>query len=384
MQQLNRILFWALSLALILGLGCRQSPGPVAGATDLDNGITALVLETLEHCRGRFPEIAPAAMVPGSLLAGRSGSRLEELIARELSAKISETRVVVALSRENWFELRQSRPLSLKGHPPDMARLVENLAVFRVTVDADPLADRITARIQVTDSTGRPLAGIGGKIAFSGQALETARGLQSRPALDALAPQGLKATPFHSLEALSYSMVKELHFALDRGIKAAGHEAAGRDIRVMLSPDSALDKDSDFNRALFQELQQAMVSEGGMVVAAGRADFSALSGQSWFYNRSRGLFETDEEPFVQGSVVLMARTLKDPSTSARKVSLRALWRVTPLRDAKGEVVTGNVSGTYVANFAASAWFKGPVPEAAGVAFSRSAGDALESPNKGFD
>ncbi len=381
-----------LEKCLLMGLvfiflGCRESSGPVTDTSVLDRQVTALVLDTLDACRSRLPDIAPAAVVPQSLMEGQPYSRLEELIVDQLSEKIAEDREVVSLSRENWFELRESRPLSLRGHHPDMAPLMDNLVVFLVSVEPEPLLDRITARIRVADSGARIMPGIEGKRVFSNRPEAAARVLLDHPARDVQAPEGLKENPFHSLEELSYSMVTELRHALEKGLTAAGAQAGEEEIQVVLSSGNTRSEDPGFNRALLQELQQALVSVGGITSAVSRTDFSTLFDQVNFYNQnpgSAGLFEVDEEPFKPGSVILMAETRSDPGSSARKVSLRAMWRVSPMRDADGEIITGNAAGTYVADFASRAWFKGPAPSAAAMVFSGPAPRHRIAGDKGFD
>ncbi len=385
----KKILEKCLLMGLVfIFLGCRESAGPVTDTSVLDQQVSDLVLETLDACRSKLPDIAPAAVVSHSLMEGQPYSRLEELIANRLSEKIAEDREVVALSRENWFEFRESRPLSLRGHHPDMAPLVDNLVVFLVSVEHEPLLDRITARIRVADSGARMMPGIEGKHVFSNHPDAAARVLLDHPARHAQAPEGLKENPFHSLEELSYSMVTELRRSLEKGLIAAGAQSGEEEIQVVLSAGNATrgpaGEDPGFNRTLIQELQQALVSVGGMTSAVSRTDFRTMFDQVDFYNQNPGLFEADEEPFKPGSVILMAETRSDPGSSARKVSLRAMWRVSPMKDADGSVITGNAAGTYVADFASRAWFKGPAPSAAAMVFSGPVPLHRISGDKGFD
>ncbi|MCG8617591.1 MAG: hypothetical protein MI802_15340 [Desulfobacterales bacterium] len=386
--RIRRISLWmftALSLAaLCLNLGCRDGATPVTDTTELDEMVTVLVLDTLDACRGRLPDIAPAAVVPVSLMEGKPYSRLEEIIVDRLSQKIAQDREVVELSRENWFELRESQPLSMKGHHPDNARLVNTLTVFMVSVVAEPLMNRISASIRVADSSGRLLPGIQERLTFTHHPGAAARVLMNHPALDITAPEGLRENPFHTLEGLSYSMVAELGYALERGLRAADAEAGRKDIQVVLTPGKTAHADQGFTRALMGELQQAVVSAAGLEASVSRGDAGVLFDQDAFYSRNAGLFETDQELFRPGTVILMADIRRDPGTPARKVSLRALWRVTPLKDAFGEVVTGNAAGTYISEFTSRAWFAGPVAEGPGLAFSQPRGAGSVPADKGFD
>lgn len=378
-----------LAAFLCLSLGCKQGASPVTDTSELDEQVTALVLETLESCNARLPDIAPAAVVPLSLMEGKAYSRLEEIIVDRLTEKIGQNREIVALSRENWFEFRESRPLSMKGHHPDMARLVGTLTVFLVSVEAEPLMNRISARIQVADNAARILPGIGAHRTFVHSPGGAARVLMSHPAQDNPAPEGVKENPFHSLEELSYSMAAELRNALDKGLTAAGSYAGPEDIQVVVAPVRSGGSGSGFSRALMAELQQAVLSVGGMNAAVSRADFDALFDVAAFYAGNGGLFENDHELFRPGTVILTADVRRDPGIAAAKVYLRAIWRVTPLKDAYGEVVTGNASGTYVSEFSSRAWFDGKLPEASGLAFTpavdrgRTEGP-LRHGDKGFD
>ncbi|HCY87740.1 MAG TPA: hypothetical protein DHV36_21575 [Desulfobacteraceae bacterium] len=380
----RRIGLWVLMAALSLSLGCGSRPSPVTDTSELDEMVTALVLDTLDACRGRLPDIAPAAVVPVSLLKGKPYSRLEEIIVDRLTEKIAQDRDIVALSRENWFELRESQPLSMKGHHPDKARLVNTVTVFMVSVEAEPLMNRIIAGIRVADSSGRLLPGIDERLAFTHHPGAAARVLMNHPALDITAPEGLKENPFNSLETLGYSMVSELRYALERGIRAAGVDAGPKDIQVVLTQGSGAQADPGFTRALMGELQQAVASAAGMDAAVSRGDAGVLFDQEAFYTRNAALFETDHELFRPGPVILMADVRKDPRTAARKVSLRALWRVTPLKDAYGQVVTGNAAGTYVSEFTSRAWFAGPVAQGTALVFSQPRGLGPVPPDKGFD
>jgi len=69
----------------------------------------------------------------------------------------------------------------------------------------------------------------------------------------------------------------------------------------------------------------------------------------------------DNEKFKPGSVLLMAETKSQGYNGMKHVALRAVWRVTPLKDKDGAFVPQNKSGTYVSGFTSRAWFRGEIP-----------------------
>ena len=116
-----------------------------------------------------------------------------------------------------------------------------------------------------------------------------------------------------------------------------------------------------FKNALIQELQQALVSMDDMTCAVSQEDFGPVFNQVDFYKRNNDLFEMDNEKFKPGSVLLMAETKSGKFTGMKHVALRAVWRVTPLKDKDGAFVPQNKSGTYVSGFTSRAWFRGEIP-----------------------
>ncbi|MBW1698465.1 MAG: hypothetical protein JRH18_21900 [Deltaproteobacteria bacterium] len=56
-------------------------------------------------------EMAPAAVMSGSLKSGSFYSRLEEYIMEQLKLRLREQREIYTFSRQNWFEYREGQPL---------------------------------------------------------------------------------------------------------------------------------------------------------------------------------------------------------------------------------------------------------------------------------
>ncbi len=54
------------------------------------------------------------SVVSGALLDNKNYTRLDEVVIHRLLSRLSADREIVSLSRENWFELREGKPLSLK------------------------------------------------------------------------------------------------------------------------------------------------------------------------------------------------------------------------------------------------------------------------------
>ena len=116
-----------------------------------------------------------------------------------------------------------------------------------------------------------------------------------------------------------------------------------------------------FKNALIQELQQALVSMDDMTCAVSQEDFGPVFNQVDFYKRNDDLFEVDNEKFKPGSVLLMAETKSQGYNGMKHVALRAVFRVTPLKDKDGVFIPQNTAGTYVSGFTSRAWFKGEIP-----------------------
>jgi hypothetical protein len=384
-----------LAVFLLLLTGCQKSVVPISDKNQFDGKVQALVTDTVKSCRNRPADIAPAAVISKSALDGGDYSRLDEVIVQRLYQRLARDRQMMTLSRENWFEFSESRPLSVKGHDPNVRDLMDNLVVFVVAVEPDAVFERITVTVSAKDANARTLPGVGANTVFDYFKDSPAVLLAKTPAQASAVPAGLRQNPYDSLEKLCYGMAAELSATLQQGVKAGQHPAPDGEITVVLCSRNFKSPDPGFKNALIQELQQALVSMDGMTCAVSVEDFGGVFSQMDFYNQNPGRFEMDNEKFKPGSVLLMAQTRDYPTENTRQVALRAMWRVTPLVDDTGTMIMDNTAGSYVSGFTSKAWFKGPLPRVlplekippdptAPSAPSQSPPSFDTSPDKGFD
>jgi len=374
-----------LSIFLLLILfcfGCQKSTLKPQLRSEFDRNIDKLVLQTVESCRAKLAEIAPAAIVSGNALNDKSYTRLDELISQRLMQKLSSDREVIELSRENWFEFKESRPLSFKGHSSARYDLMENIVVFIVDIEPDSIFDQIKVSITAKDSKSRPIPGVQGQAKFKYFKDSPGTILLNTAANSNPMPQGLKENPYNSMEQMSYSLASELSYALERGVKTGEYKASDQEIQVVLCSKNFTGRNPLFQQALIQELQQALVSMDGMTCAVSRDDFAPIFSQMDFYKRNDHVFEGDVEKLKPGSVLLMAET--KTSDNKDQVALRAVWRVTPLKDKTGAFIPDNSAGTYVSGFTSRAWFEGSVPKVSSPQYYEPQKEDKKSSDKGFD
>ncbi|CCK78248.1 hypothetical protein [Desulfobacula toluolica] len=354
----------AMPLFLLLVLiftGCSQPVIKPQLKSEFDQKIDRLILETVSNCRTKISQNAPVAIVSKALLEGKNYTRLDEMMVQRMETRLASDREIINLSRENWFELRESKPFSLNGHPSAHADFLDGFIVFIVDVEPDEIFEQIKVSITAKDAESRKLSGVKGQTMLNYDEASPGTLLLKTSAKSNPLPLGLKENPYGSMEQLCYSMASELSFALKRGINFGKQIASDDEIQVVLCSNSFKSTNPMFKTALIQELQQALVSMDGMTCAVSREDVGPVFKQIDFYQRNNHLFEIDNEKFKPGSVLLMAQTKSKPYTTMKQVALRAVWRVSPLTDKNGGFVPQNISGTYVSGFTSRAWFNGEIP-----------------------
>ncbi len=367
-------------LLLLIFTGCGRHVVKPQLKSEFDQKLDRLVLGTLAGCRTSDSQIAPAAIVSKAVLEGKQYSRLDEMIVQRLETRLAENREIIDLSRENWFELRESKPFSLNGHPLAHADLFDGFIVFIVDVEPDEVFERIMVSITAKDAASRKIPGVKGQTTLKYDEGSPGTLLLKASAKFNPLPSGLKENPYGSMEQLCYSLASELSAALKRGINSGKYIASDEEIQVVLCSNSFKSTDPMFKTALMQTLQQALVSMDGMTCAVSREDIGPVFEQIDFYNTNDHLFEKDNEKFKPGSVLLMAQTRSFPHTGMKQVALRAVWRVSPLTDKDGAFVPENMSGTYVSGFTSRAWFDGEIP----LVLKNKASFPQQMPDQGFD
>ena len=331
--------------------------------SEFDQAIDRLVMDTVAAGRARVPGLAPAAVISKAVLDNKYDSRLDEIVRQRLASRLSSDREIVSLSRENWFELREGKPLSLKGHSYAHSDLIEDSLVYIVDVEPDDVLEQIQVSVYAKDSDARNIPGVKAQIRLSYGVQSPGTLLLNEPAKSNPMPPGLRENPYASLEQLSYSLASELQASLKRGIPSGRYQASQDEIQVVLCSGSFISTNPMFKTALIQELQQALAAMDGMTSSVSQEDFSPIFQQIDFYKRQQDLFEQDNEPFKPGSILLMAETKSLPYSGLKQVALRAVWRVTPLKDGQGRFIPQNTAGTYVSGFTSRAWFDGDIPTA---------------------
>ncbi len=362
-----RKLFFTTAILMVLAAallltGCNHS-GAVRpqSKSQFDQNIEDLVMDTVAASRARVPRLAPAAIVSKSVLNNKYYSRLDEIVLRRLESKLSSEREIVNLSRENWFELREGKPLSLKGHSYAHSDLIEDSLVYIVDVEPDEVLEQIQVSIYAKDADSRSIPGLKAQTMLDYGSKSPGTLLLNEPAKSNPLPPGLKENPYASLEQLAYSLASELQASLKRGVTSGRYKASDDEIQVVLCSSSFISTDPRFKNALIQELQQALVSMDGMTSSVSQEDFAPIFQQINFYKRNKNLFELDNERFKPGSVLLMAETKSHAYKDLKQVALRAVWRVTPLKDDQGQFIAQNSAGSYVSGFTSRAWFDGDIP-----------------------
>jgi len=357
----RHLLRTVLCIAPLLSMlaGCAGAPVRNLKQDPFEDKLTALMSDAVSG-QARSPyEMAPAAVMPGSLGSGKRFSRLEELVMERLALRLRKQNEFYSLSRQNWFEYREGRPLTFMDQPADRQRLLRQLIVFEVGVSPVSVLNQIKIHITGTDADGRAIPGLVTETTFDSGPQSVARRLYNAPADTSPFPEGLEERPYASLDRLTFSLASELADAYRNGMSAGGESAAAEDVRVVLysSPPSA-GVSSGLVEAVQDALQQAIVSNRGFTCAVSRKDFGPAFSQIDFYRRNRSVFEMEESAFTAGTVLLMSEVFRSPRGDTMGVALRALWRAGPLETVTGNLIPTNVAGTYLSGFTARAYLAG--------------------------
>ena len=357
-KRLLRIVLCMVPLLAILA-GCAGTPVKTFDLDPFEEKLNGLISDLISSQTFTPGEMAPAAVMPGSLKLGTRFSRLEELVMERLTLALRKRNDFHKLSRQNWFEFREGRPLTFTDQPPAQQRLLRNLIVYEVGVSSDKVLGQIKVHILGTDADGHALPGVVSEATFDFSPDSPARRLyDTRPSTSPF-PEGLEERPYTSLDRLTFSLAAELADAYRNGISAGKETAADEEVRVLLYSTHPSGRVSRGLVAAIQDsLQQAIVSNRGFTCVVSQKDFGPAFNQIDFYKRNRTVFEMEESRFTAGTVLLMVDTIRSRHADRVGVALRALWRASPLETTTGNLIPTNVAGTYLSGFTAKAYLSG--------------------------
>jgi len=357
-KHLLRIVLCMVPLLAILA-GCAGAPVKTLEQDPFEDKLNGLINRLISSQTFTPGEMAPAAVMPGSLKSGTRFSRLEELVMERLTLALRKRNDFHKLSRQNWFEFREGRPLTFMDQPPAQRRLLRNLIVYEVGVSPDKVLGQIKVHIVGTDADGHAIPGVVSEATFDfGPDSPACRLYNTLPSTNPF-PEGLEERPYTSLDRLTFSLAAELADAYRNGISAGKETAADEEVRVLLystHPSGRVSR--GLVEAIQDSLQQAIVSNRGFTCVVSQKDFGPAFNQIDFYRRNRQLFEMEESPFTAGTVLLMSDTFRSRHADKVGVALRALWRASPLETTTGNLIPTNVAGTYLSGFTAKAYLSG--------------------------
>jgi hypothetical protein len=320
----------------------------------LDN----LVAEVLREQKGTKWELAPVAVVPGAFRSGRACSRLAEKIMERLRLGLREQHEIHDLSRRNWLEFQEGRPLSFPSRPKAEENYLRHLLIYEVRLQPEEGQERIGVSVFGSDARGRSLPGIVVRTELDfGPQSPAHRFYEARAAVNPI-PEGLEGRPYASIDRMAFSLAGELLDAYRRGFAAGdGRAAADREIQVLLytKPQSA-GIPAGLVERVGNSLQQAIVGNRGYTCAVSRGDTGPAFEQAAFYRRNRRLFDVEKSFFKAGTVLLLAEHALHPDGDKIGLSLKGLWLAGPLEDRRGNLVESNLAGTYVSGFTAKAYY----------------------------
>ena len=348
-----------MTLLAALLAGCAGTPVKTSEQNPFESRLNDLIHRLISSRTFTPGEMAPASVMPGSLKSGAKFSCLEALVMARLTLALRKQNDFHTLTRQNWFEFREGRPLTFMDQPPAQRRLLQNLTVYQVGVSPDTILGRIEVHIMGTDANGHAIPGAVADAAFDFGPNSVARRLFDSPPDTNPFPEGLEEHPYISLDRLTFSLTAELADAYRNGMWAGKETAAAEEIRVLLyaMPPTGGVREG-FVAAVQNSLQQAIVGNRGFTCVVSRKDFGPAFNQIDFYRQNRKAFEMTESPFTTGTVLLMADIFKTPRGDKVGVALRAIWRIGPLESTDGNFIPTDAAGTYLSGFTARAYLSG--------------------------
>jgi len=304
-------------------------------------------------------ELAPAAIMSGSLKSGFVYTRLEEHVMEQLELALRRRHEIYTFSRQNWFEYREGRPLSFSDRSHSEQSFNQHLVVYEVYIYKEEVLGQLNVRVIASDAFGQSVRGLA-----SGTALDFGPGLPADRLYHAEPnnnpyPSGLEERPYRSVDRLAYSLSAELADAYKTGVSVGNKAAAAEEVRVLLYAKPTAGISNDTVRQIEDGLQQAVVDNRGFTCVLSEEDFYPAIRKMDFYGKNNSIFEAEAsgliDGFTTGTVLLMADISKHADGDKIGVALRSIWRVSPLESRTAELIPVNMAGTYLSGFAAKAY-----------------------------
>lgn len=343
------LLLVMVSFAVVVQ-GCAVLSPPTT-AEQYDNQTDQLIQQTLTQAGNHLVAGQSVTVVSASLLQGNQSNRLEEMIVEKISQQLRLHYALYIPTRQNWFELREGRPLTFAGQSAAQREVLGQLVVFEVNVSRNAALERIIARVIALNAQGQTVRGIMAEQEFSDQSSEPWQSLAMSPALKNPLPQGLEERPYASLDRFAYSLASELTDCYRSGLTTGPHAVADEEVNVVLYAKNS----SAATRTIQNALQQAIVSQRGFTCAVSRDDLAPAFQQLEIYRNNPQLFDMGKVTFTPGTVLLMVDTTLSPAGDKTAAALRGMWRVSPLESDGGELIADSYAGTYLSGFTAKAY-----------------------------
>ncbi len=359
-----RALLSVTAMALILfsliisGCAGKKGPKPLVDPdykSAFDEKIDRLLTDILQKGKYKAAEVAPVTVMPGSLKSGLDFTRLEEVIIERLEQRLLETNELVVLSRNNWFEFREGRPLSFKftkGYDPAVLR---ELIIYEVNISADAVLEEFRVKISAFNSSSRMVAGMTASTKLDYAPDRPGRMLHELPSQMDPFPEGLEENPYNSVDRLSFNLAGELADAYKTGVDTGDGLAADKEIKVLLYVKRQNGVEPALASSIGNRLQQAVITNRGFTCVVSQSDFGPVFEQVDFYKTYDQVFDLEESKFQTGTVFLMADIYPHQKGDKIGIALRALWRVNPLEDKSGAFISTQTAGTYLSGFTAKSY-----------------------------
>ena len=341
---------FAYGVTLLLILMVLQGCATLKPRQTFNNEADEVIQQVLKQSARSLRPMQSVAVVSAAARNGQPVNRLEEAMVEKITNRLKREQRLYRLTRQNWFELREGRPLTFSGHSAANQTLLQQLMIFEVRGIDEPLLENVRVQITATDATGRDVVGIMAEKEFTDADSQPWRKLFAKPAKNNPYPEGLEEHPYTSLDRFSYSLASELTDSYRTGVQAGGESIADRDINVVLYSKH----NTPQSLAIQNAVQQAIIAQQGFTCSLSQSDMGAAFNQLEQYRGNPSVFSMEQVEFSAGTVLLMLDVIPSASETV-SAALRGVWRVSPMETKNGRLIPSNYSGSYLSGFTAKAY-----------------------------